>query len=224
MEVEYVGKRAHLFHLLQQHPEWTLQQYADAVGCSQSMVCTWRQRFRETKAQGALDASIFFSRSRAPHHHPSRIDTEVKERVLSIRQAPPEPLQRTPGPLAILYYLQRDEALQAKKARLPRSTRTIWRILDAAGAIERDHPRQRSPRLPRAPLEEVQLDFKDVSTVPADLHDPDARAAACDRSLQRGSTQAPPSCSTPRFMKIFTPKRRSWRLSPSCVAMAVPAS
>ncbi|WP_236039161.1 helix-turn-helix domain-containing protein [Ktedonobacter robiniae] len=98
MEVEYVGKRAHLFHLLQQHPEWTLQQYADAVGCSQSMVCTWRQRFREAQAQGTLDASIFFSRSRAPHHHPPRIDTEVKERVLSIRQSPPEPLQRTPGP------------------------------------------------------------------------------------------------------------------------------
>ena len=175
MEVEYVGKRAHLFHLLQQHPEWTLQQYADAVGCSQSMVCTWRQRFREAQAQGTLDASIFFSRSRAPHHHPPRIDTEVNERVLSIRQSPPEPLQRTPGPLAILYYLQRDEALQAKAVRLPRSTRTIWRILDAAGMIERDPPRQRSPRLPRAPLEEVQLDFKDVSTVPVDLHDPDAK-------------------------------------------------
>ncbi|GHO64030.1 hypothetical protein KSC_029220 [Ktedonobacter sp. SOSP1-52] len=118
MEVEYVGKRAHLFHLLQQHPEWTLQQYADAVGCSQSMVCIWRQRFREAKAQRTLDASIFFSRSRAPHHHPPRIDTEVKERVLSIRQSPPEPFQRTPGPLAILYYLQRDARLADKSSPL----------------------------------------------------------------------------------------------------------
>ncbi|GHO63433.1 hypothetical protein KSC_023250 [Ktedonobacter sp. SOSP1-52] len=118
MEVEYVGKRAHLFHLLQQHPEWTLQQSADAVGCSQSMVCTWRQRFREAKAQRTLDASIFFSRSRAPHHHPPRIDTEVKERVLSIRQSPPELFQRTPGPLAILYYLQRDARLAGKSSPL----------------------------------------------------------------------------------------------------------
>ena len=133
MEVDYVGKRAHLFHLLHQHPDWTLQQYADAVGCSQSMVCTWRQRFREAETQGRLDASIFFSRSRAPHHRPPRIDEEVKERVQEIRLDPPNNLKRTPGPVAILYYLHRDQTLLAKGTRLPRSSRTIWRLLDEAG-------------------------------------------------------------------------------------------
>ena len=94
MEIEYVGKRAHLFHLLHQHPEWTLQQYADAVGCSKSMVSTWRQRFREAEAQGHLSASIFFSCSRAPHHRPPRIDEEVKARVQEIRLDPPEHVAR----------------------------------------------------------------------------------------------------------------------------------
>lgn len=74
---------------------------------------------------------------RLHHHHPSCIDEQVKERIQQIRQEPPEGLQRTPGPGPSSYYLQRDQALLASGKRLPRSTRTIWRILYAAGLIER---------------------------------------------------------------------------------------
>jgi transposase InsO family protein len=97
--------------------------------------------------------------------------------VQQIRLDPPEDLQRTPGPVAILYYLHRDEGLLTKGTRLPRSTRTIWCILDEASLIERDPARKRTGYEPPAPLEEVQMDFKDLSTVPADLHDPDAKRA-----------------------------------------------
>jgi hypothetical protein len=45
MEAIWVGQRAHIRHLLQVHPDWTGQQIAQAVGCSTSMVSTWRQRF-----------------------------------------------------------------------------------------------------------------------------------------------------------------------------------
>lgn len=172
-----MARRAHLFHLVQQHPEWTLQQDADAVGCSKSMVSTWQRRFREAQAQGKLDASIFCSRSRAPHHRPPRMEQAVKERIQEIRLAPAEDLKRTPGPVTILYYLHRDPELQAKGPRLPRSSRTVWRILDAAGLIEREPQRRRAPRQPLAPLEEIQLDFKDISTVPLDRHAPDAKRA-----------------------------------------------
>jgi hypothetical protein len=85
-----------------------------------------------------------------------------------IRDQPPENLRRTPGPKAILYYLQRDTDLKALDVRLPRSTRTIWRILTQHGRIA--HP-ARPPHEPvdRAdPLTSWQLDFKDASTVPAD--------------------------------------------------------
>jgi hypothetical protein len=102
---------------------------------------------------------------------------QVKERVQEIRLDPPEGLQRTPGPVAILYDFQRDQALRASGKRLPRSTRTIWLILDAAGLIERDSLRRRSVHEPPEPLEEVPMDFKDVSTVPTDLHDADAKRA-----------------------------------------------
>src|SRR5690242_18663381 len=108
MEAFWVGQRAHLRYLLQLHPDWTGQQFADAVGCSRSMVSKWRCRFAQTSPD---DMTVLFSRSRAPHHHPPRIDKEVKERIQQIRLEPPEGLQRTPGPVTIAYYLQRDQAL-----------------------------------------------------------------------------------------------------------------
>jgi hypothetical protein len=92
----------------------------------------------------------------------------VVDRILEIRNQPPEHLGRTPGPKAILYYLHRDAELQELDVLLPRSTRTIWRILAQHGRIP--HP----PRPPHesvdrpAPLTSWQIDFKDAATVVAD--------------------------------------------------------
>jgi hypothetical protein len=44
---------------------------------------------------------------------------------------PPEGLQRTPGPKAILYYLPRDADLRERGYRLPQSTSTIWKMAGA---------------------------------------------------------------------------------------------
>ncbi len=125
MEAVWVGQRAHLRSLLQRHPDWTGQQLADAVGCSRSMVSKWRGRFAQAAPD---DVTVLFSRSRTPHRHPPRIDEQVKEHIRQLRLDPPEGLQRTPGPVTISYYLQRDQQLQATGKCLPRSTRTIWRI------------------------------------------------------------------------------------------------
>lgn len=164
MEALWVGQRAHLRHLLQLHPDWSLQQLADAVGCSKSMVSKWKRRFAQASEQ---DVAMFFSRSRARRHPPARLDREVVNRVLEIRLFPPDHLRRTPGPRAILYYVHRDPELLASGKRLPRSTRTVWRLLDEAHMIERERPRIRAPLPPCEPLEDVQMDFKDAS-VPAD--------------------------------------------------------
>ena len=75
MEALWVSQRAHLRHLLHLHPDWTTQQVADAVGCSTSMVSKWRRRFAATVP---FDVSVLFSRSRAPHHHPPRIDEPTR--------------------------------------------------------------------------------------------------------------------------------------------------
>ena len=115
------------------------------------MVDKWKPRFAEADPH---DVVVLFSRSRAPHHHPPRISDEVKERIEEIRQSPPDNLKRTPGPKA----MQRDEPLRLTGFCLPRSTRTIWQILDQAGLISRDPVFARSPRPQLKPFEEVQMD------------------------------------------------------------------
>ena len=162
MERDWVRKRAHLRALLRQHPDWSVSQLADAVGFSKSTVSRWKRRLL---AADPTSITVLFSRSRAPHRHPPRIAQAVVDRIIELRMAPPEQLHRTPGPRAILYYLPRDETLRQLGVQLPTSTRTIWRILDQAGLIERATPSQRSPRDPQDLLEEVQVDFKDVCAV-----------------------------------------------------------
>lgn len=69
---------------------------------------------------------------------------------------------------ALLYYLPRDAGLQEAGLRLPRSTRTIHRLLREHGRIA---PRRFAPPDPierPQPMEQWQLDFKDASTVPAE--------------------------------------------------------
>ena len=65
---------------------------------------------------------------------------KLVDRLLEIRDDPPEGLGRTPGPKAILYYLSRDETLKEQQLHLPKSTRTVHRLLRENGRI--------APRLP----------------------------------------------------------------------------
>ena len=73
-----------------------------------------------------------------------------------------------PGPHAILYYLWRDPGLREQGAALPRATGAIWRILDQHGRIVHARCSEHQPVERPAPITAWQIDFKDVSTVPAD--------------------------------------------------------
>jgi hypothetical protein len=104
------------------------------------------------------DLSVLHARSRArltPFPPP---DPAVVERIVQIRQAPPENLRRVPGSRTILYYLHRDAHLQAQDVNLPRSPRTIWKILHKEGLILAPPAARHKPLPPREPLEEVQMD------------------------------------------------------------------
>ena len=165
MEAQWIADRAALRCLARQHPEWTHRQLATCIGRSLSFVKKWLARFR---AASEADVGVLFSRSRARKTPPLPLHPRIVQRIIEIRTAPPENLHRTPGPRAILYYLHRDADLHAQGIVLPRSTRTIWKILRQQGYIldEAEHAHQ--PLEPREPLQEVQMDFKDASTVPAD--------------------------------------------------------
>jgi hypothetical protein len=164
VEEEYLADRAQLRHLLRQQPSWTKREYAEAVGRSVAWVKKWIKRLRAAP----MDAGVLRSRSRAHHGPYPTYAAAVIERILDIRAQPPEHLRRIPGPRAILYYLQRDTALQAAGHRLPRSPTTIWHILHQHGCIAVRSPREHEPLDRPAPLTSWQLDFKDASTVPAD--------------------------------------------------------
>jgi hypothetical protein len=75
-----------------------------------------------------------------------------------MRFAPPENLKRVPGPRALLYYLPRDPELQAAQVPLPRSSRTIWKILHATGCLVARSKEPPHPNELRKPLEEIQMD------------------------------------------------------------------
>jgi Integrase core domain len=164
MEDQYYADRATLRHLLRTHPEWTQKEMAASIGRSVAWVKKWAQRLRAAPPD---DTSVLWSRSRARHHPPPRVAPAVVERILEIRDQPPEGLRRTPGPKAILYYLHRDPQMRARGG-LPRAPRTIWRILVQQGRIARPARPAHEPLERPEPLTSWQLDFKDASTVPAE--------------------------------------------------------
>lgn len=165
MEAVYYAARGNLRRLLQVHPTWTRAQLAQATGMSLGWVDKWKQRLLSAAAE---DEAVLRGLSRAPHHPHPGLDALVVERLLEMRDHPPEGLGRTPGPKALLYYLPRDESLQQAGLRLPRSTRTIHRLLREHGRIAGRLPHLPDPIERPEPMHQWQLDFKDASSVPAD--------------------------------------------------------
>jgi hypothetical protein len=163
MEAIWQADRAALRTLLRLHPDWTIQDFADTLHRSRGWIKKWRSRLRSAPDD---DHTIICSRSRARIHPTPPVHPVVVERILEIRDHPPENLQRTPGPKAIQYYLQRDTVIQAQAITLPRSTRTIWRILKRHCRIAHPTERRRKPLERAEPMLWWQLDFKDASTVP----------------------------------------------------------
>ncbi len=161
----WVADRAQLQHLLHEHPEWTHKELAAWVGRSLGWVKKWVKRLRDAPAN---DISVLFGLPRGRRTPYPQIDPLVEERILAIRESPPEHLQRVPGPKAILYYLARDAELLEHALPLPRSTRTIWKVLRRHGCIVRPVRLPPQPLERPAPMSAWQIDFKDASTVPAD--------------------------------------------------------
>jgi hypothetical protein len=99
MEEQLVADRAHLRRLLHAHPDWPYQEYADQIGRPRDWVKRWVKRLQEAPAD---EESVLWNRSSARKQLPPPLHPDVIDRVLEIRDHPPEHLQRTPGPKAIL--------------------------------------------------------------------------------------------------------------------------
>jgi hypothetical protein len=67
----------------------------------------WKKRLQEAEPE---DEQVLHSRSRARTHLPERISQAVTDRIIQMRDEPPEGLQRTPGQ-------KRDPVLSAPRSR-----------------------------------------------------------------------------------------------------------
>jgi hypothetical protein len=155
MEAVYYTARGNLRRLLQLYPYWRRAQFARATGMSPGWVSKWKKRL---KSVSPTDEQVLHGSSRVPHHPPPRLDSQVVDRLLEIRDEPPEGRGRTPGPKAILYYLSRDEHLRQAGLRLPRSTRTIHRLLRVHGRIAPHLLNASDPIERPEPMRDFQLD------------------------------------------------------------------
>ena len=189
--------------LLRQHPQASPQELARMTGRSVSWVKKWRKRLTEGDLH---DPSVLCSRSRAHHAPYFRWDIRLTQRIMEMRLAPPEHLKRVPGPRALLYALPRDPQLQAARIPLPRSSRTIWKILHATGCLLTRSKEPPHPSELRAPVAEIQMDCKDVGSVSPEQSPASASASLSSKSAL-SVTQEPRSLCWPKPARISTNKR-----------------
>lgn len=166
MLLSYYAARANLYFLWQLHPDWCHARFAQALDTSLGWVKKWLKRFRDEQAQGHSLETICQGHSRARIQPSPKTSEVVVERVLALRDAPPEGLRRVPGQESIHYYLQRDSMLQFFEVPIP-SCRTIYRILKRNQRIAARPDVVHEPMERPAPMSVWQIDFKDVSSVAA---------------------------------------------------------
>ena len=163
MEEQHYVARAKLRELEAKCPHWTHGRMAEALGYSVGWVRKWRRRLRQAASDDESVLQRLSRRRKTPYPRP---DARIVERVLEMRDQPPEHLGRVPGPKALLHYLSKDQALKSQNLTPPRSTRTIWRILDEHGRIAHPSPIEHQPLERPEPMSCWAIDFKDITTIP----------------------------------------------------------
>jgi hypothetical protein len=156
MEDEWLCDRDRLRQLWREHPDWRVINFARALNRSPGWVARWLARFRQADPD---DDTVLASQSRAPKHPQFALSALVMAAILALRLTPPQNLHRVPGPKTILASLRCDPTLAEHD--LPRSSRTVYRVLKAAGLIPERARRGHEPVERPAPLLVWEIDFKE---------------------------------------------------------------
>jgi hypothetical protein len=183
MEEYWIAKRSQLRHLLLEHAHWTNQMYADAVGMSVSWVKDWKAVFQRADPR---DESVVLGRSRHRRTPLEDYDPAMIEAVLEIRDNPPDYCPRPPGPAVIQYELQKRFAHSHQ--RFPRSTSTIWKILDQYQRILRASKQPTPPFERPEPMSHWEIDFADLTSLPAAPDGKRQHAAEMLNVVDRGTS------------------------------------
>lgn len=158
-ESERIFDRMQLHRLIEAHADWSDQRLADEIRKSESWVRKWRPRL--TKREEHTFA-IYLSQSRAPKTIWRKTDDEVKKVIGELREALSEHYHRKAGPKTILYELIKREDLKEIGHFIPRSERTIGKILKEMGYITPVPKWDRIPLILPAPNEEWEMDFGQI--------------------------------------------------------------
>jgi len=160
----WFAARRTLYELLHAHPDWSNRQFATTLNASTDWVIKWKARIGSPPHP---DPDIVCqSQSRARTTPPPVWSDCVIERILALRHTLAAQFHRTVGAKTIIAYLQRDSEVQDE--RLPRSTKAVNRILRQHQLLFDPTTRQRQPRTPCPPMQEIEIDFTDVTTIPPD--------------------------------------------------------
>lgn len=161
MEIEWMQKRAELWHLLHKYPDLSITQLSKWVGMSRSWVCKWSRRLKD--ANGS-DVAPFLSRSRRRKTSPKKVTEAVEAKILHLREHLTEYYQRRVGARNILYHLQNDADLKRLGVYIPKAPSTVHDVLIRYNRIPRRAPRIHIPREPADPLQVWEIDFTDIVT------------------------------------------------------------
>lgn len=183
MEEHWIIDRGKLRQLMQTYPTWSNRQYAEAVGRCRKWVQKWKKRLKNTDPE---DPSVLQSQSRARKTPPQSYHPNVIRRILDLRDHPPAEVPRKLGPKPILYFLHQDVAMRAY--RLPRSSSTVWKILDANQRILRPIKTDHQPFERPEPMDTWEIDFTDVSTAQATQNRKQAHQVEAFAVVDRGTS------------------------------------
>lgn len=147
-ETKLVYHRMKLRHLMKEHPDWTNKQLAEAIGLSVSWVRKWRPICKQEAAQ----LKDFTSKSRAPKRVANKTSQEAIHYVINVHKELSKKYNRRIGPDLIVRELRERQA--TTEIRLPRSNKTVWRILVANGLITKKPKKVTEPTNLSAPTEE----------------------------------------------------------------------
>lgn len=162
-ELQYQADRSNLHKLRLQSPKLSKSELALRLNRSISWVKKWLRRFRE--APDPDDPRLIYGLPRGRKTPPPPPNPVLVQRILDIRDHPPQNLRRVPGPKTIAYYLHSDQVLVASHLKPPSSASFIWKILDKNGRISRMPKGQHKPMELPEPMSEWEVDFKDASSV-----------------------------------------------------------
>lgn len=156
---ERIYDRMTLHRLMEKHPDWSIRQYADAVGKSVKWAWGWVKRIRSATDR---HFRIYLDASRAPKNRKEETPPEVKKVIGELREDLSEKFNRNAGGKTILYFLRQRQDLKDMGYFVPTSARTISNILKELDYIPKRKKRHRTPLVLPAPNEEWEMDFGEI--------------------------------------------------------------